>query len=107
MATPNRRRRPLASPAAIALAVTLAATVPAAAEDVICGTKDNYAGANPDAQGFIPMRQGPGPSYGQVRLVREGTPVRILSERSGWFEVSDPSGLVGWIYGNFVCQVRD
>jgi tetratricopeptide (TPR) repeat protein len=47
-------------------------------------------------------RSGPGQEYTKIFTVHEGTKVRIRQEREGWYLISLPNGLGGWIPGNAV-----
>jgi len=46
---------------------------------------------------IVDARSGPGHEYTKIFTVHEGTKVRIRQEREGWYLISLPNGLGGWI----------
>ena len=45
----------------------------------------------------VDARSGPGDEYTKIFTIHEGTKVRMRQEREGWYLISLPNGLVGWI----------
>jgi len=48
----------------------------------------------------VDARSGPGDEYTKIFTVHEGTKVRIRQEREGWYFISLPNGLGGWVPGD-------
>lgn len=44
-------------------------------------------------------RSGPGSDYTKIFTIHEGTKTRIRQEREGWYLISLPNGLAGWVPG--------
>ncbi|NLO89091.1 MAG: SH3 domain-containing protein [Clostridia bacterium] len=50
----------------------------------------------------VNIRTGPGTNYAKVGQVTKGTMLLVYKEERGWYRVSTPSGLKGWISGSYV-----
>ncbi len=51
---------------------------------------------------ILTFRQGPGPSYPVLETLESNTPLTILGEENGYFNVQLSSGETGWVDKNFV-----
>jgi SH3 domain protein len=51
---------------------------------------------------ILTFRQGPGPSYQVLKTLESNTPLTILNEEAGYFQVQLSSGETGWVDKQFV-----
>ncbi len=51
---------------------------------------------------ILTFRQGPGPSYPVLKTLESNTPLNILGEENGYFNVQLSSGETGWVDKQFV-----
>lgn len=45
------------------------------------------------------VRSGPGTNYPKTGKLAKNTPVRLVSQANGWYQVSLPNGGYGWVAG--------
>ncbi len=54
------------------------------------------------AQNGVNVRSGPNTSYEIIASIPYGTKVSVISEASGWYEVSIEGTKTGWVYGDLL-----
>lgn len=60
-------------------------------------------GLNPQGDGFLAVRTGPGPDYPKIAEVRNGDRVGTYGKRGEWFAISfGPDKRLGWAHGNWL-----
>jgi spore germination protein len=48
------------------------------------------------------VRSGPGTNYSKVGKLSKNTPVRLVSEANGWYQIALPNGGYGWVAGSLL-----
>lgn len=105
---------------ALALALLLAAPAAAQGLDVpirlapddgqaaVCGSS-TVAGLDPNGDGFLAVRSGPGTDFAKIGELREGDTVYACDARGPWIGIyltdprgGRPSGLGGWVHGRWL-----
>ena len=96
--------------AALLIAVTLSAAVPASAQETDA-TKGLSGLATPRwvslSSGEANMRAGPGESYPVTwTYKRKGLPLEVIREWGIWRQIRDPDGVTGWMNMNLLSGKR-
>ncbi len=103
------------------LALTLTAATPLAAQELAvpfdtycppdaqaaCFGAAEVLGLDPDGDGFLAVRTGPGSEYAMIGQVHNGDRVGVYDRRGDWYAISfGPDNRLGWAHriwlGNFI-----
>lgn len=99
----------------IALALTLGSTAQAQQLDVpivpycdqatteaACSGAGTVMGLDPDGDGFLAVRSGPGSNYRMIDKLVNGNRVAIINGQGNWLAVEYGNGRQGWAHGNWI-----
>ncbi|EKE44254.1 hypothetical protein OCGS_1770 [Oceaniovalibus guishaninsula JLT2003] len=95
----------------LALPGAAAAQQPAVPFDTYCPPDAEAAcfgvarvmGLDPQGDGFLAVRTGPGSDYPQIGAVHNGDRVGIYDKRGAWYAISfGPGNRLGWAHGNWL-----
>ena len=60
-------------------------------------------GLNPNGDGFLAVRTGPGSNYRKIGEVHNGDRVGTYGKRGAWYAISfGPNDQLGWAHGNWL-----
>jgi len=51
---------------------------------------------------YLSLRAGPGSNNNEIARLRLNTPLQVLSQKQGWYQVRLSNGQQGWTYGRYV-----
>ncbi len=81
-----------------------AATDTAASVDGVA--PDGAAAELVELKGFVNVRENPSPNAATVRVMDNGTKLRVIARKGGWVQVTDPATAeTGWVYSRYVASV--
>lgn len=84
------------------LAVPFDTHCPADAQAACFGAAE-VMGLNPQGDGFLAVRTGPGSDYPKIGEVRNGDRVGTYGRRGDWYAISfGPGNQLGWAHGNWL-----
>ena len=99
------------------LALTLTAATPLAAQELAvpfdtycppdaqaaCFGAAEVLGLDPDGDGFLAVRTGPGSEYAMIGQVHNGDRVGVYDRRGDWYAISfGPDNRLGWAHGTWL-----
>ncbi|MCL2369813.1 MAG: peptidoglycan-binding protein [Firmicutes bacterium] len=65
-------------------------------------TGGNLIGTVRTSGGNLNLRSGPGTNFGVVATLPNGTPLTVIGEQNGWYNVRTAGGQTGWVSMDFV-----
>lgn len=68
-----------------------------------CFSTAEVMGLDPNGDGFLAVRTGPGTGYRMIAKIHNGDRVETYGGRGKWVAISfGPSGRLGWVHGNWL-----
>ncbi|MGZ5861750.1 MAG: SH3 domain-containing protein [Methyloceanibacter sp.] len=69
-------------------------------------TPDGAAADLVELKGFVNVRESPSSNAATVRVMDNGTKLRVIARKGGWVQVTDPATAeTGWVYSRYVASV--
>jgi hypothetical protein len=67
---------------------------------------DGAAAELVELRGFVNVRESPSSNAATVRVMDNGTKLRVIARKGGWVQVTDPATAeTGWVYSRYVASV--
>ncbi len=67
---------------------------------------DGAAAELVELKGFVNVRESPSSNAATVRVMDDGTKLRVIARKGGWVQVTDPATAeTGWVYSRYVASV--
>lgn len=71
--------------------------------EAACFGYADVMGLNPDGDGFLAVRSGPGSEYRKIGELHNGDRVGTYERRGKWYAISfGPNDTLGWAHGNWL-----
>lgn len=71
--------------------------------EAACFGAATVMGLDPNGDGFLAVRTGPGSNYPMIGQVHNGDRVGTFERRGGWYAISfGPNNRLGWAHGNWL-----
>ncbi|MFD2739419.1 SH3 domain-containing protein [Sulfitobacter aestuarii] len=71
--------------------------------EAACFGAATVMGLNPQGDGFLAVRTGPGSQYAMIGKVHNGDRVGVFAGHGGWYGISfGPQQRLGWAHGNWL-----
>lgn len=86
------------------LDVPFSTTCPTAI-DSECYSLHEVRGLDPEGDGFLAVRTGPGPGYRMIDRIVNGEQVVVFAVRGSWYGIVYRDGLQGWAHKQWLYQI--
>ncbi|MEL6586459.1 MAG: SH3 domain-containing protein [Pseudomonadota bacterium] len=73
-----------------------------ATSQAACTGAATVMGLDPNGDGFLAVRTGPGTNYRMIDKVYNGDRVGTISKRGRWWGIYYGNGRQGWVHGNWL-----
>ncbi|MGB3408633.1 MAG: SH3 domain-containing protein [Jannaschia sp.] len=73
-----------------------------ATTEAACTGVGTVMGLDPNGDGFLSVRTGPGTAFQKIGELRNGDRVTTIDGQDGWLGVEYGGGRLGWVHGNWI-----
>lgn len=70
-----------------------------------CYATSRVSGLDPNGDGFLAVRSGPGSDYQMTGKLVNGDVVTVITVRGKWYGVELPNGSFGWSHSNWLAPL--
>lgn len=71
-------------------------------DQAACYAAATVMGLDPQGDGFLAVRRGPGTDHAMIDKLFNGDVVRVITRRGKWYGVEYGQGRKGWVYGKWL-----
>jgi hypothetical protein len=74
-------------------------------DQAACYATSRVAGLDPNGDGFLSVRSGPGSDYQMIGKLVNGDVVTVITSRGKWYGVELRNGSLGWAHSNWLVSL--
>lgn len=74
-------------------------------DQAACYATSRVAGLDPNGEGFLAVRDGPGSNYQMIGRLVNGDVVTVITARGNWFGIELEDGSFGWSHRNWLAPL--
>ncbi len=71
-------------------------------DQAACYASSRVAGLDPNGDGFLAVRKGPGSGHAMIDRLHNGDVVEVITSQGKWFGVRYGNDRLGWVHSNWL-----